>query len=140
MKSWQWLLIFGAAILLFSGGVMGLLSIPDIVRVAVNAGFSGADLVTAVAVALAESRGNPQAKGDIDIPQAGSASYGLWQINSYWHPEYGPDFTTLYDPQTNANAAYAIYAAAGNRFTPWSTYKTGVYSSFVSAVESVLTA
>lgn len=111
------------------------MTISDIINVAENAGFTGQDLVTAVAVAMAESSGNPNALGDIGI---GQGSFGLWQINSYWHPEYGPDFTKLYDPQTNANAAYSVYSAAGNSFTPWTTFKTGAYQSYVSTVAAAI--
>jgi len=107
------------------------MSIDDIIVLAENAGFEGNDLATAVAVALAESSGNPNAHGDIGI---GQGSFGLWQINSYYHPEFGPDFTTLYDPQTNANAAYSVYSAAGNSFSPWSTFKSGSYQSYMSSV------
>ena len=110
------------------------MTISDIITVAQNAGFTGEDLVTAVAVAMAESGGNPTALGDIGI---GQGSFGLWQINSKYHPEFGPDFTTLYDPQTNANAAYSIYVAAGG-FSPWSTFKSGSYQSFISSVLSAV--
>ena len=107
------------------------MTISDIATVAQNAGFSGQDLVTAVAVAMAESSGNPDALGDIGI---GQGSFGLWQISSKYYPEFGPDFTTLYDPQTNANAAFQVYQAAGNSFSPWSTFKSGSYQSFLSSV------
>ena len=107
------------------------MTISDIATVAQNAGFSGQDLVTAVAVAMAESSGNPDALGDIGI---GQGSFGLWQISSKYHPEFGPDFTTLYDPQTNANAAFQVYQAAGNSFSSWSTFKSGSYQSFRSSV------
>jgi alpha-L-arabinofuranosidase len=103
--------------------------------VASNAGFAGDDLVTAVAVALAESSGNPQALGDIGI---GQGSFGLWQISSKYHPEYGPNFAALYDPQANANAAFAIYSAAGNSFSPWSTFKTGSYAEFLDSVSAAI--
>lgn len=133
------IIVAGAVAVLSYEGVnylMADLNASQIKTLAQNAGFSGDDLNTSVAIALAESQGNPQAHGDVDVPVPGSASYGLWQINSYWHPEYGPDFTTLYDPQTNANAAFAIYQTAGNRFTPWSTFKTGVYRSFLSQAQT----
>jgi hypothetical protein len=114
------------------------MTISEIASVASNAGFEGQDLVTAVAVALAESGGNPQAWGDAGI---GEGSFGLWQISSKYHPEYGPDFTALYDPQTNANAAFAIYSAAGNSFSPWSTFNLGSYQEFMdSAAAAVATA
>src|SRR5580700_1059943 len=98
-----------------------------------NAGFSGADLQTAVAIALAESGGNPvtynpeTAAGTPD----GEGSYGLWQIYLNAHPEFAME--NLYDPQTNANAAYSVYSAAGG-FSPWSTYGSGAYQAFLSQI------
>lgn len=116
---------------------MSVLSMSDIGTYAQNAGFAGDDLVTAVAVALAESGGNPNALGDTNIG-SGTGSFGLWQINADAHPEYGPNFSQLYDPQTNANAAYAIYSAAGDSFSSWTTFKTGSYAGFVSSVEAAI--
>ena len=108
--------------------ILTKLSANQIAQVAQNAGFTGGDLTIAVAVALAESGGNPKAHGDTTLG-SGTGSFGLWQIYSDAHPEYGPDFTQLYDPQTNANAAYAIYQQAGFQFTPWSTFKNGAYEA-----------
>jgi hypothetical protein len=112
----------------------GRLSILQLWNLARNAGFSGSDLVIAVAVALAESTGDPGAIGDIDVPVPGSASYGLWQINSHFHPEFGPDFNLLLDPVSNAAAAFSVYQAAGRRFTPWTTFKNGAYASYVDQI------
>src|SRR5262245_34696002 len=117
-----------------TGGAMlttdsrGRLSILQLYTLAKNAGFMGADLIIAIAVALAESGGDPNALGDIDIPVPGSASFGLWQINSYWHPEAGPDFNLLFDPAVNAAAAFSVYVQAGHSFTPWTTFKNGAYA------------
>lgn len=93
-----------------------------IAGVASNAGFSGSDLVIAVAIAYAESSGNPGAVGD------NGDSIGLWQINLPNHPEY--QGVNLTDPQTNANAAFDIYSAAGNSFSPWTTFRTGAYQNY----------
>src|SRR5215831_15280049 len=109
----------------------------EIIPLAQNAGFSGQDLQTAVQVALAESSGNPSAWGDAGI---GQGSFGLWQINAYWHPEFGPDFSQLYDPQTNANAAFSVYSKAGNSFSPWSSFKTGAYGKYAAIVANALSA
>jgi hypothetical protein len=97
-------------------------------QVAANAGFAGGDLETAIAIALAESGGDPNAIGDTAITTGGSV--GLWQVNLHWHPEY--DQLKLHDPQYNANAAYAIYSAAGSDFAPWSTYKSGAYEAHLN--------
>lgn len=132
--------IIGLAALLLAGGTVGSslssslggilsgnLSASDIAGYAQNAGFDGDDLTTAVAVALAESSGNPGAVGDLQLTPGGSI--GLWQINLKAHPEYAN--VDLTDPQTNANAAYAIYLAANSSFSPWSTYKNNAYQAYL---------
>lgn len=106
----------------------GVISAAGLAQLAANAGFQGNDLITAVAIALAESGGNPGVVGDQSITPGGSI--GLWQINLRWHPEYTA--AMLVDPQTNANAAFAIYQAAGNSFTPWSTFKSGAYTAYLN--------
>lgn len=100
----------------------GTLDAGQIAQYAANAGFSGNDLVTAVAVALAESGGNPQAVGDTKLAPTNGPSIGLWQINtgSKAHPEAAS--SDLTDPQNNANWAFSIYQAAGSSFRPWSTF------------------
>lgn len=107
------------------------LSASQIQALAAAAGFSGTDLATAVAVAIAESSGNPGAIGD-----AGN-SFGLWQINLPAHPEFSG--TDLTDPQTNANAAFQIYATAGG-FRPWTTFKTGAYLAYMPSMTLPATA
>lgn len=136
----RWIIVgVVAGIVLLSGGAIALtvggdLSMAQILQLAQAAGFAGADLVTAGAVAMAESSGNPNALGDTTIG-SGTGSFGLWQINADAHPEYGPNFAQLYNPATNAAAAYAIYSAAGNRFTPWSTFNNGAYVAYLSQAQ-----
>ena len=113
----------------------------DIARVAKNAGFSGTDLIIAVAVAIAESSGNPQAYNpevEAGTP-SGQGSYGLWQIYLKAHPEFSGQ--NLYDPQINANAAYRVFQEQG--WSAWSTYSSKMYLSHAivagaAAVEAVL--
>jgi hypothetical protein len=116
------------------------LSPAQIAQYAAAAGFTGNDLLTAVDIALAESNGgNPNAyfNESQDVPgrygrtsaNDGKGSYGLWQIYLAAHPEFAGE--NLADPQTNANAAYSIYAIAGG-FTPWSTYTSGEYGMYES--------
>ncbi len=107
--------------LLYSAGADSPNTIAGYAR---NAGFTGIDLGIAVAIAYAESSGNEQAIGDLDL----GVSVGLWQINLAAHPEYSQD--ELLDPQTNANAAFAIYSAAGNSFSPWTTFNNGAYQNY----------
>jgi len=111
----------------------------DIQAVAANAGFSGADLATAVAIALAETLPpgnehsyNPETNAPGGTP-AGQGSYGLWQIYLKEHPEFAG--VNLMDPQTNANAAYQLYAQHG--FAPWATFLSGKYRAFLSQVPAI---
>jgi hypothetical protein len=119
----------GGGILGSLGGALGgNLGADQIAGYASNAGFQGSDLVMSVAVALAESGGNPAAVGDINITPGGSV--GLWQINLKAHPEYaGIDLTS---PQNNADAAYRVYRNAGSNFSPWSAYNNGSTSNFLA--------
>jgi hypothetical protein len=109
------------------------LSPSQIAQYAAAAGFAGNDLLTAVDIALAESGGNPAAYNPETAAAGGTpqgqGSYGLWQIYLKMHPEFAG--ANLADPQTNANAAYSIYAIAGG-FTPWSTYTSGEYGMYES--------
>ena len=108
----------------------------QIQRYAANAGFSGPDLATAVAIALAESGGNPAVVGDRTLAPTRGPSIGLWQINigSKANPQFAN--WNLTDPQVNANAAFAIYSAIGGFGTTrgWTTYTGGEYAQFLSAV------
>ena len=117
---------------------MTVLSIPQILAVAANAGFQGPDLATAVAVALAESSGNPTAYNPEVAAGAaqGQGSYGLWQIYLSAHPQFDP--SQLLNPQYNANAAYTVYSQAGGTFRPWTTYTSGAYSGYLAAVNDAI--
>lgn len=88
---------------------------------------------TAAAIAGAESSYYP---GIIQPGQPYSTTgWGLWQItpgNSV--SAYGSDFQLL-DPWNNAEAAVSKYDAAGG-FTPWYTYTTGTYRSFLQSVDA----
>jgi|SRR5271154_468376 len=103
------------------------LSQDSLQQLASQAGFQGSDIATAAAIAQAESSGNPGAVGDLNITPGGSV--GLWQVNLAAHPNYNA--SQLTDPLTNAQAAYAIYVAAGYSFKPWTTYKTGAYAKYL---------
>lgn len=111
-------------------GALGALDPATLAQLAQNAGFTGSDVQTAVAIALAESSGNPTAYNPETAAgtPAGQGSYGLWQIYLKAHPEFRGQ--NLLDPQTNANAAYSIFSRSG--FSAWSTYQSGTYQAFVT--------
>lgn len=117
---------------------MANLSDQQLAQYAYNAGFRGASLNTAVAVALAESHGDPSQVGDVGL-QTGTwgPSVGLWQIRSL-NPGHGTaaeqaqrNQTANLDPATNAANAYQI-SSQGNNFNPWSTYTSGAYRQFLN--------
>lgn len=96
-------------------------SMIEIAQYAYGAGLRNpAKLSMAVAIAEAESGGNPKSyngKGRDD-------SYGLWQINMKAHTlsELGINAKTdLFDPATNARAMVKI-SGSGSNWHPWSTY------------------
>lgn len=109
-------------------------STAQIADYAQTAGFSGDSLQVAIAIAMAESAGdanayNPELTAN-PVPPSGMGSYGLWQIYLLQHPEF--QGMNLYDPQINANAAYSIYNSAGQSFSPWSTFGSTAFMSFLS--------
>jgi hypothetical protein len=102
-----------------SGGVVAA-------NAARKAGFKGQSLITALAVADAESGFNPRAQ-NLKYPDH---SIGLWQINQLaHHGRYGSD-AALMDPLTNARAAYAI-SGGGRSWGAWSTFTNGAYRGFL---------
>lgn len=110
------------------------LSDAQIAGAAKAAGFSGGNLAKAVAIALAESSGNEKAHNAVPPDN----SYGLWQINMLGSmgPARRKQFglksnEELFNPTTNAKAAYAI-ASGGKNFRPWSTYTSGAYLRYMS--------
>jgi hypothetical protein len=110
--------------------------IGSILALAANAGFQGNDLATAVAIALAESGGNPSIIGDQTLAPTRGPSIGLWQINIgvAANPQYAN--VNLQDPETNANAAFDIYSRRG--FRDWTTYGNGRYQAFLPQVLSAM--
>ena len=112
---------------------MSTLTAEQIARHAYQAGFRGDGLTVAVAVALAESAGDPRAHNGTPPDN----SYGLWQINMYGG--LGPERRRLYDldsnrelfdPEVNAEVANDI-SNDGRDFTPWTTYTSGLYRRFL---------
>lgn len=87
-----------------------------------HAGFTGTDLLIAVAVAGAESGWNPTAT---NLNTDGSTDYGMWQINSV-HADLlaSGDWR---DPFANAAMAHRVWSDAGGSWAPWTTFVSGAY-------------
>ncbi|WNV85858.1 type VII secretion target [Umezawaea sp. Da 62-37] len=114
---------------------MSTVSPERIARYAQDAGFRGQDLTIAVAVALAESGGDPRAHNATPPDD----SYGLWQVNMLGsmgparRREFGLESNSeLFDPGENAKAANRI-SGDGRSWTPWSTYTSGAYKRHLDA-------
>ena len=92
----------------------------EVAALADSAGFPWGELHTAVAVAYAESDGDPRA---VNRNRNGSRDAGLWQINSI----HG--FSNLKNPQVNAEAAFYVWETQG--WTAWyaHTPRGGKYGS-----------
>lgn len=107
-----------------------ILSTNEIQQLAYGAGFRGDALRWAVAVALAESGGNPAAYNPEIAAgtKPGGGSRGLWQIYGTAHPKYNSSLA--FDPVVNARAAYEVYKEAGSSFRPWSAYTKGTAKPF----------
>lgn len=105
------------------------LSPAQIAQYAQAAGFRGNALTVAVAVAMAESGGNPTVVNSI-------GAVGLWQILVSAHPQYST--TWLQNPANNAQAAYAI-SSGGTNWKPWQTYTNGAYLRYMSTASGTPT-
>jgi hypothetical protein len=114
------------------------MQLSQVIAIAKQAGFSGTGLITAVAIAIAESALNSNATGDVNLQTSKwGPSVGLWQIRTL-KPAYLPlepirDITKLYDPLNNAKAAYTI-SKGGTDFSPWSTFISQQYLNFTDQV------
>lgn len=108
-------------------------------RLAYNAGFRGDALVTAVAIASAESSYNPDAVGDVSLQdEKWGPSVGLWQIRTLKNPsdysgsvDEGRDINLIggaSNAQANANLAYQL-SKGGTDFRPWSTFTANTYKN-----------
>lgn len=105
---------------------MARLSMLEIGRLAYDAGVrSQSGLQAAIAIAMAESGGDPGAVGDVGLQNATwGPSLGLWQVRSL-KAETGKgtvrDANRLTDPAFNARAMYSI-SKGGKDWGPWSTW------------------
>lgn len=122
----------------------GKLGIPQAYQTFRQAGFDDADARLMTAIAMGESGLDPQAHN----PNAatGDNSYGLTQINMLGNlqgprlKEFGIQSNEqLFDPLTNAKAAYAV-SGGGQNFSPWSVYKKGAHQQYIDDVEAALLA
>lgn len=98
-----------------------------------QAGFPEYEIPTAVAVSIAEVR-----DGNSDAINPSSGTKGLWQI----HPVHAKILASgnWRDPVDNARMAKAVWDEAGQKWTPWTTYKSAYYVIFLPRGRSALAA
>jgi hypothetical protein len=104
-----------------------------IYQAARDAGLSRSEAITATAIALGESGGNPRALND-----RGEYSMGLWQINMRDESrlrQFGiSSRNELYNPKTNARAMAILYKARGG-WEDWSVYNHDTYREFLGRAQ-----
>jgi hypothetical protein len=119
------------------GGGPGIAGIAAAVK---GVGLTGENAVIAVAIAMAESSGNPNAHN----PTPPDNSYGFWQINMLGG--MGPERRAalgissneeLFNPSVNARAMMMI-SANGTNWRPWSTFTNGAYRQYMDAARAAL--
>jgi len=118
-----------------------------------NNGYYAGDLVTAAAICVAESTGDPKLyvcdengkvvghgeyTGDPVKCPPGTTSYdrGLWQLNSV--AASGTSDQCAFDPVCNAGVAY-LASQRGTSFFPWSSYDQDTYAKYIDPVQTVVT-
>jgi len=118
----------------------GTITQQEAYSLALQAGFNPAEAKIMAAISVAESGLNTNAHNTNSA--TGDNSYGLWQINMIGAlgPERQKLFgirsnNELFDPLTNAKAAYAIYKQQG--FNAWSVYKNNSYSKYLNNIPGV---
>lgn len=119
---------------------MPSLSYEQLASVALGAGVPKANAATAVAIAMAESGGNPNAHNAVPPDN----SYGLWQINMLGsmgparRKQFGLSSNDeLFNPATNARAMFAI-SGGGKNWSPWTTYTRGTFMAFLPSARAAV--
>lgn len=124
----------------------------DVAKVAVAAGWKGWQVVTATAIAKAESGHNAYAINVVgnelrvdgtSNPAYRSLDVGLWQVNTYWWPS--ATVKDLLDPTKNAGQAFAIWngmygktagtysAKVTAAWDQWAVYAAGLHEQYLPA-------
>lgn len=123
-----------AAIAAYQGG-SGSLTPAGIATLALRAGCSATNAVTATAISMAESGGSPSAQGDIALMDSTwDWSAGLWQIRGL-RAQRGTgqlrDSIANQKAATNAAGMYVISSGCTS-WGAWTTYTRGLYRSYLT--------
>jgi lysozyme-like protein len=115
--------------LLQDGKADGALSYKAVAQLAKNAGVSCSGDRIAIATAVAKAESGFRATITNTAGNAHGIDRGLWQINSYWHPEVSA--ACALSASCNARAAARI-SSGGTRWSQWWTFKNGKHLPFMS--------
>lgn len=109
------------------------LSYTAVAKLAKAAGLSctGERIAIAVAVAKAESGLRPDATNTAG--NVHGIDRGLWQVNSYWHPEVSK--ACALSASCNARAMVNI-SSRGTKWSPWWTYKNRKHVPFMASARA----
>lgn len=121
----------------------GMYDVPKLTQLARQGGIPEKNIPQMVAIAMAESGGDPNAHND--DASTGDDSYGLWQINMIDLPNYklGEERRNqfgiksneeLKKPEVNVKAAKMILQGSG--LSAWSTYQGERYNQYIDAAKS----
>lgn len=133
----------GSSSVYMPGSVKGDFNLLQLSALALYVGCSPAEAPIAAAIAAAESGGNPGAQGDISLMDGTwDWSQGLWQIRGL-RSERGTgglrDSLANANPEKNARAMYTISSGCRD-WTPWSTYTSGAYLSYLGMSKTAVLA
>jgi hypothetical protein len=114
----------------------------EIIQILRDADIPEKDIPLMIAIAMAESKGDPDAVGDVKLANdKWDASIGLFQVRSLRNPEKYSKADKLrikdklFDPVYNAKVAYEI-SKKGKDWSPWSTYNDDSYKEFLPSKSS----
>jgi hypothetical protein len=105
-----------------------------VAQAAKDAGFTGNDLVIAIAVAKAESGWKPGIN-NAGLNSDGSTDYGLWQVNSGAHPNLIKQGNWR-NPASNARMARSIWSGC-KCWRPWASYNAGKHQKFMAEARNL---
>jgi hypothetical protein len=133
----------GSSAVYVPGSVNGDFNLLQLSSLALYVGCSPAEAPIAAAIAAAESGGNPGAQGDIALMDGTwDWSQGLWQVRGL-RSERGTgglrDSLANADPEKNGRAMYTISSGCKD-WTPWSTYTSGAYLSYLGMSKTAVLA
>jgi Lysozyme like domain len=101
---------------------MTTLTSRQVAALAYDAGWRGNNVITATAIAHAESGNRTDAVGP--TLSCGQGAQGLFQINVCVNHCSNPT-----DPKANTACAYRVFRSQG--WNAWSTYKSGAYKQYI---------